>query len=98
MRSTVVNCARCGRTHEQVEWRRLERPIVDADEERTTWTHWAPCPTNGDPILMREEPPPEPPTRILALPGEEKRTRSDLMARYEGKLRAWNDEQPRPTH
>jgi hypothetical protein len=33
-----------------IVWRKLERPIDDAT---IVWTHWAPCPTNGDPILMR---------------------------------------------
>lgn len=50
----LVGCARCGGTHhERIEWRRLDRPILDADGTRHT--HWAPCPKNGQPILMRVE-------------------------------------------
>lgn len=50
--ASVHGCARCGGGHvNKIEWRRLERPVVDGDG--TTWTHWCPCPTNGEPILMR---------------------------------------------
>lgn len=52
MKSLVVrSCARCGGDHDNVQWEQLQRPIVDDDG--TAWTHWAPCPTNGQPILQR---------------------------------------------
>lgn len=42
----LKNCARCGKDHrKRIEWKPLERPIGEC-------THWAPCPTNGQPILM----------------------------------------------
>lgn len=42
----LTNCARCGGDHHGIEWRPLQRSIDDM-------THWAPCPANGEPILMR---------------------------------------------
>ena len=42
---SIVGCARCGGTHGQIEFRKLTQPCGDL-------THWAPCPTNGEPILM----------------------------------------------
>lgn len=49
---SVHGCARCGGAHiNKIDWYRFERPVVDDDE--ITWTHWATCPTSGDPILMR---------------------------------------------
>jgi len=50
--SSIRGCARCdGDGHEDVLWQPLTFPIEDTDG--TSWTHWAPCPTNGEPILMR---------------------------------------------
>lgn len=52
----VVNCARCDGTHENLEAKELERPmdpgIVNYDGSTMVWTHWAKCPTNGDPIMV----------------------------------------------
>lgn len=45
------NCARCTGDHRDMEWRPLTRPIEDSNGTR--WNHWAPCPTNGEPILMK---------------------------------------------
>lgn len=56
VRKTIVGCARChGEGHEDLEFEELMHPVkvyagvkiglVDA-------THWAACPTNGQPILM----------------------------------------------
>lgn len=50
----VRGCARCGGDHNEIQWETLERPIVD--EDGTTWTEWAPCPANGQPILSRQQP------------------------------------------
>jgi hypothetical protein len=46
----LTGCARCGGEHDAVEYRPFERPVPDPEGD---FTHWAPCPTNGDPILMR---------------------------------------------
>lgn len=50
----VRGCARCGGEHE-VEFKELAQPHVDTGGAK--WTHWAPCPTNGEPILMRHTDP-----------------------------------------
>jgi len=47
----VYGCARCGQDHLNIEFRAMERPVVDPNG--IVWTMWAPCPTTGDPILMR---------------------------------------------
>lgn len=49
--SRLLGCARCGGDHE-VTWLELERPI-GAEDGLGDFTHWAPCPVNGDPILWR---------------------------------------------
>ena len=48
--SNIVNCARCGGSHAPIVFRRLRQPVVDNDGKQ--WTHWAGCPTNGEPLLM----------------------------------------------
>jgi hypothetical protein len=48
-------CARChGDGHKQLVFRPLTHPVEMGDGTMTHWamTHWAPCPTNGEPILM----------------------------------------------
>ena len=50
----ISNCARCGQDHEDIEYESFTHPIVDSD--RTEWTHFAKCPTNGQPILIKMEP------------------------------------------
>lgn len=48
----LQGCARCdGPGHPGITFRKLTRAI-DTGEAR--FSHWAPCPTNGEPILMRE--------------------------------------------
>lgn len=56
--AVIHNCARCGGNHNDVQWKRLTRPIVDNDVVvgRIEWTHWLPCPTNGEPVLQAELP------------------------------------------
>lgn len=50
-------CARCGEDGPRHPdgpkflFRRFTHPIEDADG--TVWTHWAPCPVNGDPVLLK---------------------------------------------
>lgn len=53
-REGIAGCARCGGTHETLDWKAFARP-VEMDEGR--YTAWATCPTSGDPILfmVREE-------------------------------------------
>lgn len=50
--SGVGSCARCGADHQSLRFERLLHEMRDSDG--TVWTHWARCPTNGQPILLRE--------------------------------------------
>lgn len=50
MRISITGCARCGNDHKDLEFHQLTQPMVDADG---TWTHFALCPTNGEPILLK---------------------------------------------
>jgi len=63
-RLTIVGCARCqGDGHDDVWWEPLTHPVtVDTSPtvETVVFTHWAPCPTNGQPILMRTDAPTPP--------------------------------------
>lgn len=47
----VVGCARCGGDHD-VTPRKLVQPFAPPECAPVVWTHWAPCPTNGDPIMV----------------------------------------------
>jgi hypothetical protein len=52
--SGLANCARCGGDHpDRLEWRRFGRPVVI--DERTWFSHWAPCPSTGEPILLQQQ-------------------------------------------
>lgn len=50
----VQGCARCGEDHEgPIHAPRLERPFTPAEALGASWTHWFPCPKNGQPVLVR---------------------------------------------
>lgn len=63
----VRSCARCGGDHPALQFLKLQQPMVlenafvlepgtqpDLDAEaRIVWTHWATCPTNQEPIMLR---------------------------------------------
>jgi len=52
-------CARChGDGHPQITFEPLTHPFVE--DSGTELTHWAPCPTNGEPILMGTTKKPDP--------------------------------------
>jgi hypothetical protein len=53
MFSNVIGCARCGHEHNRLVFEQFIEPVVEGDG--TTWTHWARCPTNGQPILLRTD-------------------------------------------
>ena len=60
----VRNCARCGGEH-MVTFREFTNPLV-VPGAPVELTHWAPCPANGEPILMRfTDTPTEPPSTPL---------------------------------
>ena len=58
----ITNCARCGCAHENLEFKEMAQPLTlypdtsDVLKETIVFTHWCPCPTNGDPILLLSEP------------------------------------------
>lgn len=52
MKTTVIRCARCGQDHEGIEPRKLARAFAPPEAAPMVWSHWAPCPTNGDPIMF----------------------------------------------
>lgn len=46
----IKNCSRCGGHHDQLRFEMLLHPVYCNAFE--TMTHWAPCPTNSQPILV----------------------------------------------
>lgn len=46
----LVNCARCGGAHNNLTFTPLTQPVSYRYEPPST--HWAPCPANGEPILL----------------------------------------------
>lgn len=63
--SGVKGCARCGDNHEGLAWKAFVHP-VEVPELKWVWRWWAPCPVNGDPILLRvEEDASEAPASVL---------------------------------
>lgn len=49
----IKHCARCGGDHVLILAMPLTRPFAPEEAGGVAWTHWAPCPTNGEPILVR---------------------------------------------
>lgn len=47
----VIHCARCGENHAVIEFKKLQRPVIDSDG--TEYAHWSMCPNTHEPILMR---------------------------------------------
>lgn len=47
----IIRCSRCGENHNDVEPRKLARQM-DPPDCPVIWTHWLPCPTNGDQIMI----------------------------------------------
>ena len=45
----IVFCARCGKKHRAIKFKKLTHPIVFGKKE---YGWWAPCPTNKQPILL----------------------------------------------
>jgi hypothetical protein len=48
----IQGCIRCGGVHDQLEVKALTRSSPSADGQ--DFTHWASCPTNGEPIFIRQ--------------------------------------------
>lgn len=60
----VTHCARCGQNHCSLTFKKFSNPVRILEEklksrpfraipETILYTHWALCPLNGEPILMR---------------------------------------------
>lgn len=49
----LENCARCGGTHLDLTFKLLTQPVHSDDDGGAAYTHWATCPTNGEPVLMK---------------------------------------------
>jgi hypothetical protein len=51
----VVNCARCGGTHEKILFLKFNRPpaipITGREPFLSAW-YWSTCPTSNEPILL----------------------------------------------
>ncbi len=56
----IVNCARCGSNHDDLDFAELEVLFAPPEANGKTWTHWAPCPTNGQPIMLMTDAEPAP--------------------------------------
>lgn len=53
----IGNCARCGKDHSDgVRAKPFDIPFAPPESNGMVWTHWATCPTNGDPILIMQTP------------------------------------------
>lgn len=47
----IEKCARCAGAHTGLEFKLLTRPL-SPPEVFWAWEYWAPCPTNGEPVLF----------------------------------------------
>lgn len=45
-------CARCHGPHDRIVFKPFTHE-VPADDDKPSWTHWATCPTTGEPVLLR---------------------------------------------
>ncbi len=62
MTCDVVACARCGDDHRAVRFEPMARPFAPAEAAPIVWSHWAPCPANGQPIMWAMKTTALPPT------------------------------------
>jgi hypothetical protein len=56
MTQDVKRCSRCGGNHTALVFKKFDRPVAPADLTSTSWSHWAPCPATGEPILLSVSP------------------------------------------
>lgn len=51
----VETCARCGQTHESLQWQRLLKPVMSAPEGLTpsAIVGYAMCPTTNQPVFLQ---------------------------------------------
>ena len=49
----LIYCARCHEDHSNLEFAKLHHPIEPPEDYNgDLYTHWAPCPITGEPILL----------------------------------------------
>lgn len=48
----IEHCARCGGTHDDIDFKSLAQPFSPPEAAPVVWSKWAPCPANGEPIMM----------------------------------------------
>lgn len=46
----LIGCARCGEDHKEITYTRLTRPLEIGST--LVFSHWAPCPVNGEPVML----------------------------------------------
>ena len=46
----VTNCARCGKNHDGIEFKKLKKPAI---ADKTVYRYFAHCPETKEPLLMR---------------------------------------------
>lgn len=56
----IEDCARCGGQHKDAKFSPLDRPMAPKDVTSVVWGFWAPCPTNGQPMMLCFVPDAEP--------------------------------------
>lgn len=51
----IENCARCGNDHENLTFHRFSNPprCTTQQDKELLYTHWAECPVQGAPVLLR---------------------------------------------
>lgn len=50
--TNIKGCARCGGDHGEVIASKLSIPFAPPEARPVVWTHWFPCPSNGEPVLL----------------------------------------------
>lgn len=50
--ANLKNCSRCGGDHQAVVAKPLTIPVAPPEAGGLAWSHWFPCPTNGEPIMV----------------------------------------------
>ena len=55
LKVTINRCARCGVSHEGLLFKPFKNPVLDPErlENITLFSHWALCPTSGEPIVLK---------------------------------------------
>jgi hypothetical protein len=49
----IIRCSRCGKNHRELKAKKLTHPVRCPHRLTPLYTHWATCPTNKQPLLVR---------------------------------------------